>query len=163
MKDIATPEAAPSGRTALNRSTDCKTIRSRVMTIVVHSASDLALATCLAEQKLPIQSLLSEQEHASVRVQTMSFEQALVSGQYNPSGPISRYYWKLKLTMSVFKDECWSSIMSRELTPEQLSEDASLMRAVLSDRFPGPSMIEPRIGKEFGRNNAKQIHISFAD
>jgi len=133
------------------------------MTIVVHSAADLALATCLAEQKLPIQSLLSEQEHASVRVQTMSFEQALVSGKYNPAGPISRYYWKLKLTMSVFKDECWGRTESRELTPEQISQDASFMRDILSDRFPVPSKIEPRIGKEFGRNNAKQIHISFVD
>jgi len=133
------------------------------MTIVVHSASDLALATCLAEQKLAIQCLLSEQEHASVRVQTMSFEQALVSGRYDPSGEISKYYWKLKLTMSVFKDERWGSVMSRELTPEQLSEDASLMRSVLSERYPGQSKIEPRIGKEFGRSNAKQIHISFVD
>jgi hypothetical protein len=76
---------------------------------------------------------------------------------------MSRYYWKLKLTMSVFKDECWGSVKSRELTPELLSEDASLIRGVLSDRYPGQSKIEPRIGKEFGRSNAKQIHISFVD
>jgi hypothetical protein len=133
------------------------------MTIVVHSASDLALATCLAEQKLPIQSLLSEQEHASVRVQTMSFEQALESGRYDPSGSVSRYYWRLQLTMSIFKDECWGNVESRELTPEQMSEDASFMREILSERFPLPSKIEPRIGKEFGRSNSKQIHISFVE
>jgi hypothetical protein len=133
------------------------------MTIVVHSASDLAVASCLAEQKLPIQSLLSEQEQASVSIQTMSFEQALISENYNNAGSFSRYYWKLKLTMSVFKDECWGSTKSRELTPEQSGEDASLIREVLSGRFPGLSKIEPRIGEDFGRNNARQIHISFVD
>ncbi len=132
-----------------------QTVKELIIQIHVESVRDLLLVIRIAEQKLPLERLLSTEDR-KVSISSMYFEHAVLLGE-RPA-----YYWELTLKLSYREGEAYfpDSVL-HEITPDQSTPTGLHMKAVLSALYIETDDIEPALGQEFGMNYTRPTVIEF--
>jgi hypothetical protein len=119
------------------------------MLIKCQSVTDLMLVMRLAEQKLPLERLLSSKDE-KITIVSMSFEHGELLGE-RPA-----YYWELALQLSGSLEGD-----THIISPDLSAPSAIHMKAVLSPLYVHTDDIEPALGQEFGMDYTRPIVIEF--